>query len=157
NLKLINVTRDVVTLNAGLYSSNGSLLASQPITMQSTQETLGSLQQLFSQSPDTAYVQFDLPMIGKGFFVSYPLIDGQAQIETGPGASTVIPLSVSLSKDASILGQPINASGFEGIALLNPSTSDVAVTVRAVKSDGTVAASATVNLKPRQLAAQLTD
>src|SRR5262249_26702804 len=144
-------------LSAALFASDGSLLATQPITMQPTQEIVESIQQMFSQSPDTAYVEFAMPQTGKGIFISYPLIDGQAQIDTTQGGSTVIPFSANPSADAFILGQAISSRAFEGIALLTPTASNVTVTLRALKSDGTVAATATLNLKSRQLAAQLTD
>jgi hypothetical protein len=156
SVKLINVSHQVVTLNAGLFGSNGSLLATQPITMQPTEEVVETMQQMFSQSPDTAYVEFALPQTGQGIFASYPLIDGQAQLETTQGGSTVIPLSANQSADTFILGQAISSTAFEGIALLNPTTSNVSVTVRALKVDGSVAATATLTLSPRQLSAQLT-
>src|SRR5262249_6251850 len=134
SVKLINVAHDIVTLNAGLFANDGSLLATQPITMQPAQEIVQSLQQMFSQSPDTAYVEFDLPQTGKGFFISYPLIDGQAQIDTTQGGSTVIPFSANPAADVFILGQAISSRTFEGIALLNPTASNVTVTLRALKS-----------------------
>jgi hypothetical protein len=157
SVKLINVSHETVTLNAELFATNGSLLAAQPITMQPAGEIVESTQQMFSQSPDTAYVEFDLPQIGKGFFLSYPLIDGQGQIESLKGGSTVILMSANQSADALILGEAISSAGFEGIAFLNPTTSSVLVTVRALKFDGSVAATATLTLGARQLAAQLTD
>jgi hypothetical protein len=157
SVKLINVSHETVTLNAGLFATNGSLLAAQPVTLQPAGEIMESIQQMFSQSPDTAYVEFDLPQTGKGFFLSYPLIAGQAQIETFQGGSTVIPFSANLSMDAFILGETIGSAGFEGIAFLNPTTSNVLVTVRAVKFDGSIAATATLTLGARQLTAQLTD
>jgi hypothetical protein len=156
SVKLINVSHQVITLNAGLFGSNGSLLATQPITMQPTEEVVETMQQMFSQSPDTAYVEFALPQTGQGIFASYPLIDGQAQLETTQGGSTVIPLSASQSADTFILGQAISSTAFEGIAFLNPTKSNVSVTVRALKIDGSVAATATLTLAARQLNAQLT-
>jgi hypothetical protein len=156
SVKLINVSRQVATLNATLFGSNGSLLATQPITMQSTEEVLQTIQQMFSQSPDTAYVELALPRTGQGIFFSYPLMAGQIQLETIPGGSTVIPLSATQSADTFILGQPISSTAFEGIAFLNPTTSNVSVTVRALKVDGSIAATATLILAARQLTAQLT-
>src|SRR5438270_387689 len=84
-------------------------------------------------------------------------MDGQGQIQTSQGASTVIPLSVNPSTDAFILGHAISPAGFEGIAFLNPTASNVTVSVQALKADGTVAATATVAVGPRQLVAQLTN
>jgi hypothetical protein len=157
SVKLINLSHETITLNAQLFANNGSQLAVQEITMQPTAEIVESIQQIFSQSPDTAYVEFDLPQTGKGIFLSYPLIDGQAQIETSQGGSTVIPLWANQSSNSFILGQGVSPASFEGIAFLNPTASNVTVILQAVKLDGTVAASATVRLSARQLATQLID
>src|SRR5262249_14384374 len=138
-----------------LFSGSGSLLATQPITMQPGQQITQSLQQMFSQSPDMGYVEFVLPQSGRAFFISYPLIAGQAEVRTSRGASVAIPLSDSQSASAYILPGASSGSGFEGFAFLNPTGSQVTVTVQALNLDGSVATTASVTLNARQLSAQL--
>jgi hypothetical protein len=157
SVKLINVSQDIINLSASLFAGNGSLSATQPITMQPGQELVETMQQMFSQSPDTAYIEFDLSQIGKGIFVSYPLISGQAQIETLQGGSAVIPFAANPSSNAFILGQAISPAAFEGIAFLNPTATNVTVSIQALKLDGSVAATATLTLGSRQLTAELTN
>ena len=156
NVNLINLSNQPVTLNAQLFSANGSQLAAQPITMDPGQQISQSLQQIFSQSPDNGYVQLGLPPSGKAFFVSYPLIAGQASVETPQGGSAVIPLSATQAADSFILPAAIGAIGFEGIALLNTAASKVTVTLQALNLDGTAVSTGSLTLAPGQMIAQLT-
>src|SRR5262249_35056625 len=128
----------------------------QPITMQPGQQITQSVQQMFSQSPDIGYVEFVLPQSGRAFFISYPLIAGQAEIGTSLGASAAIPLSDSQSASAYILPVATSGSWFEGITFLTPTASQVTVTVQALNLDGSVATAASVTLNAGQLSAQLT-
>jgi hypothetical protein len=121
------------------------------------EQLASSVQAIFSQSPDAGYVRIDVPQLFKGFFAYYPTIDGQARIRSSQGGSTVIPLSAYQLADAFVLGDGTSAGGFEGIALMNPSASNVTVTLQALNLDGSVAAISSVTLTAGQVLSQLTN
>jgi hypothetical protein len=156
NVNLINLSGQTVTLNAQLFTAAGSSSAAQPITMQPGQQITAPVQQIFSQSPGSGYIELGLPQSGTAFFTSYPLIAGQAEIASIQSGSAVIPLSSSTSADAFIFPGGNKAGSYVGIAFLNPTASKITVTAQALNLDGSVAATATLPLDPGQMMAQLT-
>src|ERR1051326_1553474 len=157
DVNLINLSDQTVTLKATLFTGNGSQAGSSLITMAPGEQLASSVQTIFSQSPDTGYVRIDVPQLFKGFFAYYPTIDGQARIRSSQGGSTVIPVSAYQLADAFVLGDGTSAGGFEGIALMNPSASNVTVTLQALNLDGSVAAISSVTLTAVQVLSQLTN
>ena len=157
DVNLVNVSDQTVTLTATLLTGSGSQSGfAKAITMGPGEQLASSIQQLFSQSPDTGYVRVDVPLLRKGFFGYYPTITGLARIRSTQGGTTVVPLSVYPLADAFVLGDGTSAGGFEGIALVNPTASNVSVSLQALNLDGSVAATATVNLTAGQVFSQLT-
>ena len=157
DVNLVNVSDQTVTLTATLFTGSGSQSGfAKAITMGPGEQLASSVQQLFSQSPATGYVRLDVPLLRKGFFAYYPTITGLARIRSTQGGTTVVPLSVYPLSEAFVLGDGTSAGGFEGIALVNPTASDVSVSLQALNLDGSVAATATVNLTAGQVFSQLT-
>jgi hypothetical protein len=157
DVSLINVSDQTVTLTAKLFTGSGTQSGStQSITMKPGEQLASSVQQMFSQSPATGYVRVEVPLLYKGFFGYYPTIAGLARVRSTQGGTTVVPLSVYPLADAFVLGDGTSAGGFEGIALVNPTASNVSVNLQALNLDGTVAATAAVTLTPGQVFSQLT-
>ena len=96
-----------------------------------------------------------MPLLTKGFFTYYGAIAGVARLRSSQGGSTVIPVSPPLA-DSFVLGDGTGSSGFVGVALVNPTSSNVAVTLQALSLDGSVAATAGVVLTAGQVVSQLT-
>jgi hypothetical protein len=158
DVNLINLSDQIVALQAELFTGNGTQVGStQLITMLPGDQLVSSIQQIFSQSPDTGYVRIDLPQLYKGFFSYYPAIAGMARVRSLAGGSTVIPLSAYPLADSFVLGDGTSAGGFEGIAFVNPTGSNVAVTLQALNLDGSLAAAASVTLSGGQVVSQLTN
>ena len=158
DVNLINLSDQSVVLKAELFTGSGSQVGStQSITMSPGEQLAASIQRIFSQSPDTGYVRFDVPQFYKGFFPYYPVIGGQARVRSSQGGSTVIALSAYQLADAFVLGDGLSAGGFEGIALVNPTASNVSVNLQALNLDGSVAATASVTLSAGQVVSQLTN
>lgn len=158
DVNLINLSDQTVTIQANLFSGSGAQVGTaQPITMLPGDQLVSSVQQIFSQSPSTGYVRFDVPQLEKGFFSYYPVIAGIARIKSSAGGSTVVPLSAYTLADAFVLGDGTSAGGFEGIAFVNPASAPVNVTVQALNLDGSLAATATVPLSGGQISSQLTN
>ena len=130
DVNLINLSDQIVAIQANLFNSTGSQVGTTLlITMLPGDQLVSSVQQIFSSSPATGYVRLDLPQLQKGFFMYYPTIAGMARIRSSAGGSTVIPLSAYPLGDAFDLGDGASAGGFEGIALVNPGSSAVNVTI----------------------------
>jgi hypothetical protein len=158
DVNLINLSDQTVAMLAQLFSGSGTQVGStQTITMAPGQQFTSTVQQMFSQSPDTGYVRFNVPQLSKGFFSYYPTISGMARVRSSAGGSTVIPLSAYPLADAFILGDGTSGGGFEGIAFVNPTGSNVSVNVQALNLDGSVAASGSLTLGGGQIASQLTN
>ena len=154
---LINLSDQSVTLKAALFTGNGTQVGTtQSITLPPGAQLASSIQSIFAQSPATGYVRLDVPQLFKGFFSYYPAIVGLARVRSAQGGSTVIPLSAYPLADAFVLGDGTAGAGFEGIALVNPTASNVTVTLQALNSDGSVAATANATLSAGQVVAQLT-
>ncbi len=154
---LINLSDQSVTLKAALFTGSGTQVGTtQSIAMPPGAQLASSIQSIFSQSPAAGYVRLDVPQLFKGFFSYYPAIAGFARVRSAQGGSTVIPLSAYPLADAFVLGDGTAGAGFEGVALVNPSASNVSVTLQALNTDGSVAATANVTLSAGQVVAQLT-
>src|SRR5438093_1480160 len=157
DVNLINLSDQTVALKAQLFAGTGPQASSTSIiTMAPGEQLASSIQRIFAQSPAIGYVRIDVPQFYKGFFSYYPAIAGQARVRSSQGGSTVIPLSSYPLADAFVLGDGTSNGGFVGIALVNPTESNVAVNLQALNLDGSVAATASVTLNPAQVVAQLT-
>ena len=159
DINLINLSAQTVTLNARLFTAGGSpsgLQSNTTFALQPGQQFASSVQQIFLQSPGAGYIQLGLPQSGTAFFISYPLIAGQAQISSAQNGSVVIPLLNSPAADSFVFSNGNGAGGYQGIAFANPTASRVTVSVQALNLDGSVAATATLQLDAGQLTAQLT-
>ena len=157
DVNLINLSDQTVVLKAQLFTGTGPQASSTSlITMAPGEQLASSIQRIFAQSPAIGYVRIDVPQFYKGFFAYYPAIAGQARVRSSQGGSTVIPLSSYPLADAFVLGDGTSNGGFVGIALVNPTASNVAVNLQALNLDGSVAATASVTSNPAQVLAQLT-
>ena len=158
DVNLINLSDQIVAVQAELFTGSGTQVGStQLITMFPGDQLASSIQQIFSQSPEMGYVRLDLPQLYKGFFSYYPTITGMARIRSSQGGSTVVPLSAYPLADAFVLGDGTSAGGFEGIAFVNPTASNVSVSLQALNLDGSVAAVSNVTLSGGQVVSQLTN
>jgi hypothetical protein len=156
DVNLINTSDETVTLKAQLFDSAGSPGTSVSIIMPPNEQLARLLQRIFSQVPATGYVRFEVPQLFKGFFSFYPVITGHARIRSSQGGSTVVPLSAYALRDSLILESGTAAGEFEGVALVNPNSVPVIVTLQAVNSSGTVLSTVALTLNPGQLISQLT-
>jgi hypothetical protein len=157
DVNLINLSDQIVALSAKLFTGSGSQVGStQLITMRPGEQLAAPVERIFSQSPTMGYVRFDIPQLHKGFFAYYPTIAGLARIRSTQGGTTVIPLSAYPLADAFVLEDGTSGGGFEGIALVNPTGSDVAVNLQALNVNGSVAATAAVQLTAGQVVSRLT-
>jgi len=157
DVNLINLSDQTVTLKAQLFTGTGSQpAATSLITMPPGEQLAASIQRIFNQLPPTGYVRLDVPLIFKGFFGYYPTIAGLARIRSLQGGSTVIPLSAYTLADAFVLGLGVPGTEFQGLALVNPTASDVTVSLQALNTSGTVAAAASITLAAGQVVSRLT-
>jgi hypothetical protein len=157
DVNLLNVSEETFTLKAQLFSGTGaSIEPNVLITIPPNQQLATAVDRLFSQVPATGYIRFEVPYLFKGFFPYFPSISGHARIQSSQGGSTVVPLSANPLQDAFIPGSGTGAGEFEGIVLLNPTTSAVTVTLQAMNLNGTVLSSTSLTLNPSQVVVRLT-
>src|SRR5213593_3310371 len=157
DVNLINLSDQTVTLKAQLFGATGSQPASASlITMLPGEQLAASIERIFTQLPPTGYVRLDVPQVFKAFFGYYPAIAGLARIRSLQGGSTVIPLSAYALADAFVLGFGVTGTEFQGLALVNPTASDVSVNLQALNINGTLAAAASITLAAGQVVSRLT-
>ena len=157
DVDLINLSDQTVTLKAQLFGATGSQPASASlITMLPGEQLAASIERIFTQLPPTGYVRLDVPQVFKAFFGYYPAIAGLARIRSLQGGSTVIPLSAYALADAFVLGFGVTGTEFQGLALVNPTASDVSVNLQALNINGTLAAAASITLAAGQVVSRLT-
>jgi hypothetical protein len=85
----------------------------------------------------------------------YPPITGHARIRSGQSSSTVLALSAYPQTESSILNAGTAGAQYEGIALVNTSTSAATVTLQALNASGSLLGTATVNIGAGQTSAKL--
>jgi len=157
DISLINRSEDTVTLTAQLIGSSGTAVGSaKPITLAPSQQLLTTASQLFQLTDFmTGYVQIATPQLAHAMWTYYPAITGHARIRSSQGDSTVIPVSVYTQTDVTILDSGTSTSEFQGLALVNPTGSSVAVTLQAQSPAGNVLSTATVTLGANQMSSKL--
>ena len=94
-LTLINPTKEKVSLTATI---NGETLSesSTEITLEPGESSTRPVTDLFGPvaAVSVGYIRLDIPGVSKGFFTTYPNIDGHVEIRSGAGrSSTTIPVS----------------------------------------------------------------
>src|SRR6266850_2568392 len=156
DVNLINTSDETVTLRAQVFDSAGSPGTSASIVMPPSEQLSRSIQRIFSQVPATGYVRFDVPQLFKGFFSFYPVVTGHARIRSSQGGSTVLQLSAYPLQDSFILESGPGAGEFQGIAVVNPNSVPVVVTLQAMNSFGAVISNASLTLNPGQVTSRLT-
>ena len=157
DVNLINVSGETVTLKAQLFDAAGSQVGPAVlITMPANEQVDVPVQTVFTSLSATGYIRIDPPRLSRGFFSFYPAITGQARLRSSQGGSTVIPLSAQPLSDSFILGSGTAANEFQGIALVNPTASAVAVNLQAMSPNGTVLSNTMLTLNPGQVVSRLT-
>jgi hypothetical protein len=158
DINLVNVSDETVTLTARLFDGSGSPAGDAvPILIRPEEQVAAPLKQIFSGAPAAGYARFEVPQMFKAFFSFYPAIVGHVRIRSAQGGSTVIPLSAHPLQDSYILGSGTLSSEFQGIALVNPGTLPVSVTLQAMNPSGTVLGSANIALGAGEMSARLTN
>jgi hypothetical protein len=155
-ISLINRSVDTVTLTATALDNQGSSIGTpKSFTLVPSQQMVTTVTQMFQlQSFTTGYVRIDVPRMAHALWTYYPAITGHARIRSG-GATTVLPLSAYSQSDAYIPNSGVSSLEFQGIALVNPTAAGVTTTLQALSADGTVLASASVNLGAGQVSSRL--
>lgn len=153
DLHLFNSSDQTVTLRAELVDNRGpAAKIERPITLGPAEVVATTISQLFQLQTLTAgYLRIQVPQFAKGFFTFYPGITGHARIRSAQGGSTTIPVSTDSLAGSSILTAGTTAGQFQGIALVNPGTSNATVTLEALNPSGTVVSIATVSLASGQI------
>jgi hypothetical protein len=157
DINLLNVSDQGFTVQAQMFNSTGVASGTLvTLTFAPNQQIALPLEQLFSQVPSSGYIRFDVPQLMKGFFAFYPGVSGHARIRTAQGGSTAIPLSQFALQDSFVLGAGTSSSESQGIALVNPGTSSVNVSLQVLSSTGAVQSAASVTLNAGQILSELT-
>jgi hypothetical protein len=156
DISLINVSDETVALRAQAFTATGvPVEPAAIISMPPREQLAASIERVFSRLPATGYIKIQVPQIFKAFFPYLPLVLGQARIRTSQGGSTVMPLSHYLLQDAYIPGSGTGTNEFQGIVLVNPSASAIAVVLQVVNSSGSTVSNRTITLNAGEVRPQL--
>lgn len=156
-LTLINPTTEKLSLTATI---NGETLSetSTEITLQPGESITRPVTDIFDPvaALSVGYVRLNIPGVSRGFFTSYPNIDGHVEIRSGAGrSSTTIPISRYAWTTATLFHLAVSRPSFAGVAMVNPGPSSVTVTLRLQEADGTLLEAASLSLEPGQMISRL--
>jgi hypothetical protein len=156
-INLINSSDETVTVSAQLFDAQGVRIQSVvPITMAPSDQVAKTVRELFSvQNVSSGYVRIQVPQFSRGFWRFYPDITGHARIRTAQGGSTVVAISNYALQDAFLLNSGNSAGKFQGIAIVNPNSTAVNITLQALSANGTVANTATFSLRAGEISSKL--
>jgi hypothetical protein len=157
DLNIINSSGQTVTVTAQAFDSAGLQTSSaRQITLSASEQLSITIAQLFQmQQFASGYIRIQVPQVARGFWTFHPAISGHARIRLGQSSSTVLPISGYPHSDSSILASGVAAGQFQGIALVNPTSDAVTVTMHALTTTGVSLGTATVSLAGGQISSKL--
>jgi hypothetical protein len=157
DLNIINSSSQAATLTAQLFDSTGSQTSpAREIVLSPAEQLSTTIAQFFQmQTFASGYVRIQVAQVARGFWTFYPAVSGYARIRAGQASSTIIPISGYPHTESAILASGVAAGQFQGIALVNPNSSAVTVTMQALADTGGLLNTVTIDLAAGQISSRL--